>query len=79
MTRAHSKRSGSLQTNSMAFFNNGMTLLKRNGKSRRKSRKSMTNVQTLFENSFLSVPGLRESIQEGLKTPVKACKTKLHW
>lgn len=28
---------------------------------------------------LLSVPGMRESIQEGLKIPVKACKTKLRW
>lgn len=28
---------------------------------------------------LLSVPGMRESIQKGLKTPVKACRTKLRW
>lgn len=26
-----------------------------------------------------SVPGMRESIQEGLKTPVEECDTELEW
>ena len=28
---------------------------------------------------LLSIPGMRESVQEGLRTPVKRCRTKLHW
>ena len=32
--------------------------------------------ETLF---LLSIPGMRESIRKGLKTPVGKCKTELHW
>ncbi len=32
--------------------------------------------ETLF---LLSVPGMRESIREGLKTPIKKCNKKLNW
>jgi len=32
--------------------------------------------ETLY---LLSVPGMRKSIREGLKTPVSKCKTKLDW
>lgn len=32
--------------------------------------------ETLY---LLSVPGLRESVREGMATPVKACKTKVRW
>ncbi len=32
--------------------------------------------ETLY---LLSVPGMRESIQKGLKTPVKKCVKKLKW
>jgi len=28
---------------------------------------------------LLSVPGMRESIRKGLKTPVKKCRKKLDW
>ena len=28
---------------------------------------------------LLSVPGMRESIVEGLKTPVEECAEELHW
>ena len=28
---------------------------------------------------LLSIPGMRESIRKGLKTPVKRCKTELRW
>ena len=28
---------------------------------------------------LLAIPGMRESIQEGLRTPVKRCRTKLRW
>lgn len=32
--------------------------------------------ETLY---LLSVPGMRESIVEGLKTPVEDCQSKLKW
>jgi len=32
--------------------------------------------ETLF---LLSIPGMRESIREGLTTPVSKCKKKLNW
>ena len=32
--------------------------------------------ETLY---LLSVPGMRESIHKGLKTPVSKCETKLKW
>ncbi len=32
--------------------------------------------ETLY---LLSIPGMRESIREGLKTPVKKCSKKLDW
>ena len=32
--------------------------------------------ETLY---LLSIPGMRESIVEGLKTPVEECETKLDW
>lgn len=32
--------------------------------------------ETLF---LLSVPGMRESIHKGLKTPIKKCNKKLNW
>jgi prevent-host-death family protein len=32
--------------------------------------------ETLF---LLSIPGMRESIRDGLKTPVKKCAKKLSW
>ncbi|MEO1750883.1 type II toxin-antitoxin system Phd/YefM family antitoxin [Thiofaba sp. EF100] len=32
--------------------------------------------ETLF---LLSVPGMRESIREGMQTPLDACSTELHW
>ena len=32
--------------------------------------------ETLY---LLSIPGMRESIQEGLKTPSQRCRTKLAW
>lgn len=32
--------------------------------------------ETLF---LLSVPGMRKSIREGLKTPLKKCDKKLNW
>jgi len=32
--------------------------------------------ETLF---LLSVPGMRESIRKGLRTPVGKCKTELRW
>ncbi len=32
--------------------------------------------ETLY---LLSIPGMRESIVEGLKTPVEGCETKLDW
>ncbi len=32
--------------------------------------------ETLY---LLSVPGMRESIRKGLKTPVSKCATKLNW
>ena len=32
--------------------------------------------ETLF---LLSVPGMRESIREGLNTPVSQCQTQLDW
>ena len=32
--------------------------------------------ETLF---LLSVPGMRESIRKGLKTPIKKCNKKLNW
>ena len=32
--------------------------------------------ETLF---LLSIPGMRESIQEGLKTPVDECSEELDW
>ena len=28
---------------------------------------------------LLSVPGMRESVKDGLKTPVKKCRKKLDW
>lgn len=28
---------------------------------------------------LLSIPGMRKSIQQGLKTPVKRCSKKLRW
>jgi antitoxin YefM len=28
---------------------------------------------------LLSVPGMRESIKEGMRTPVEACETDLDW
>ena len=28
---------------------------------------------------LLSIPGMRESIQEGLKTPLEDCTSELHW
>ena len=28
---------------------------------------------------LISIPGLRESIIEGMKTPVEECETKLEW
>jgi len=28
---------------------------------------------------LLSIPGMRESIQKGLKTPIKKCSRKLNW
>jgi len=32
--------------------------------------------ETLY---LLSIPGMRESIRKGLKTPVKKCARKLNW
>lgn len=32
--------------------------------------------ETLY---LLSIPGMRESIRRGLKTPIKKCVTKLKW
>ena len=32
--------------------------------------------ETLY---LLSVPGMRESIRKGLKTPIKKCASKLKW
>ncbi|MEK6732837.1 MAG: type II toxin-antitoxin system Phd/YefM family antitoxin [Candidatus Omnitrophota bacterium] len=32
--------------------------------------------ETLY---LLSIPGMRESIRKGLKTPVKECSKKLEW
>ncbi len=32
--------------------------------------------ETLF---LLSVPGMRESIRDGLNTPINECETKLEW
>jgi len=32
--------------------------------------------ETLY---LLSIPGMRESIQKGLKTPVKECSKRLEW
>lgn len=32
--------------------------------------------ETLY---LLSIPGMRESIREGLKTPLKKCSKKLKW
>lgn len=32
--------------------------------------------ETLY---LLSIPGMRESIQEGLKTPIEECDEKLEW
>jgi antitoxin YefM len=32
--------------------------------------------ETLF---LLSVPGMRESIREGLSTPIEECDTELNW
>ena len=32
--------------------------------------------ETLY---LLSVPGMRESVRDGLATPVEACDTKLDW
>ena len=32
--------------------------------------------ETLF---LLSIPGMRESIREGMKTPVRKCSEKLAW
>lgn len=32
--------------------------------------------ETLY---LLSIPGMRESIRKGLKTPAKECKTTLKW
>lgn len=32
--------------------------------------------ETLY---LLSVPGMRESIQEGLATPIKECEQELNW
>ena len=32
--------------------------------------------ETLY---LLSVPGMRKSIQQGLKTPLKKCSPKLNW
>lgn len=32
--------------------------------------------ETLY---LLSIPGMRESIREGLKTPLKKCSKKLSW
>ena len=32
--------------------------------------------ETLY---LLSIPGMRESIREGLKTPVEECDTELNW
>ena len=32
--------------------------------------------ETLY---LLSIPGMRESIQKGLKTPVKECSRRLEW
>lgn len=32
--------------------------------------------ETLY---LLSIPGMRESIRRGLKTPVEKCVTKLNW
>ncbi len=36
--------------------------------------------RAIQETMFLvSIPGMRESIQEGLKTPVEDCKQELDW
>lgn len=32
--------------------------------------------ETLY---LLSIPGMRESIRKGLKTPTRKCSRKLHW
>jgi antitoxin YefM len=32
--------------------------------------------ETLY---LLSVPGMRESIREGMRTPLEQCSTELHW
>ncbi len=32
--------------------------------------------ETLY---LLSIPGMRESVQKGLKTPIKKCDKKLKW
>ena len=41
------------------------------------SEKDWASVQeTMY---LLSVPGMRESIQEGLDTPVEECETELDW
>jgi len=33
-------------------------------------------METLY---LLSIPGMRESIRKGLKTPVEACRDRLEW
>lgn len=41
------------------------------------SEKDWRSIQeTLY---LLSIPGMRESIRKGLKTPIKKCLTKLDW
>jgi antitoxin YefM len=41
------------------------------------SEKDWRSIQdTLY---LMSVPGLRESIQEGMNTPIEHCSTELNW
>lgn len=41
---------------------------------------SETDWRSIQETLYLlSIPGMRESIRQGLKTPIKKCVTKLDW
>ena len=44
--------------------------------SRMKDRKDDAAEETLY---LRSIPGMRESIVEGMKIPLEACASKLEW
>ena len=53
-----------------------LDILKKRTIEQKRTRVARAITETLY---LLGVPGMRESIREGLKTPLEECLKELHW